>query len=188
MRKDPFLGNSTRLAEEPSPRHVLTGLLDTLRRKLPSNWFVAMDSPAPATPTQTGFRGAPDAELTIHAPDGSRATVMVETKRRLDPRLVPVVADQLARYQQRAGELTGMVAAPFLSPRTRELLTEAGLAYADGTGNLRLVLERPVLYIETTGASSDPWAKLGDRPLRSLKGPTAGRVVRALRLPPTLWS
>src|SRR5690606_2342663 len=41
-------------------------------------------------------------------------------------------------------------------------------------------LERPAVYLETEGASADPWARSGDRPLRSLKGPTAGRVVRAL--------
>ena len=154
--------------------------MDTLRRKLPSDWCVAVDSPAPATPVQARFPAAADARLTIRAPDGSRATVLVETKRHLDPKLVPIVADQLAQYRRRTGELAGMVVAPFLSPRARELLTEAGLAYADGTGNLRLTLERPALYIETDGASSDPWAKPGDRPLRSLKGPTAGRVVRAL--------
>ena len=104
----------------------------------------------------------------------------MEAKRRLDPKLVPIVADQLAWYGQRTGELAGMVVAPFLSPRARELLTEAGLGYADAAGNLRLALEQPALYVETAGASSDPWGRPGDRPLRSLKGPRAGRVVRAL--------
>jgi hypothetical protein len=34
------------------------------------------------------------------------------------------------------------------------------------------------LFIEATGAQASPWPE--DRPLRSLKGPAAGRVVRAL--------
>ena len=55
-----------------------------------------------------------------------------------------------------------------------------GLSYADSTGNVCLVLERPAVYIKTDGASTDPWKSETDRPLRSLKGPTASRIVRAL--------
>ena len=54
-----------------------------------------------------------------------------------------------------------MVVAAYLSRRTRELLTEAQLGYADATGNLRLTLDRPAVYIETQGADADPWAKPG---------------------------
>lgn len=71
-----------------------------------------------------------------------------------------------------------VVVARFLSPRTKDLLTEAGAGYADATGNFRLALEKPALFIQTTGAERDPWPQV--RPLKSLKGPTAGRVVRAL--------
>jgi hypothetical protein len=70
-----------------------------------------------------------------------------------------------------------MVIAPFLSPRAREELVAAGAGYADATGNLRVALERPALFLETSGAASNPWPE--ERPLRSLKGPTAARVVRA---------
>ncbi len=68
--------------------------------------------------------------------------------------------------------------APFLSPRTRELLVAAGASYLDATGNLRLALERPALFLEAQGGQKGPACE--PRPLLSLKGPAAGRVVRAL--------
>ena len=115
----------------------------------------------------------------MRAPDGSSAVIAIETKRHIDPMLVPVVRDQISRYLK-PPQSEGVVLAPYLSPRTRELLTEADLSYADATGNLRLVADRPAIFLATHASNSDPWAKPGDRPLRSLKGPTAGRVVRAL--------
>ncbi len=179
MRKARFPGNTFVGDDEPTAQRALATVADTLRTKLPPRWSVAVKAIQPGMEANTRTQAVPDAELTIRAPDGSRATLPVETKRRLDPKLVPIVADQLRRYR-RASQAAGMVVAPFLSPRARELLAEVGLAYADAAGNLRLALDRPALYIETTGAASDPWAKPGDRPLRSLKGPTASRVVRAL--------
>lgn len=71
-----------------------------------------------------------------------------------------------------------IVTAPFLSPRTRELLAAAGASFLDGTGNIRLALERPAVFIEARGADKDPARE--PRPLASLKGPAAARVVRAL--------
>ena len=104
----------------------------------------------------------------------------MEAKRRVDPKDVPFVASQLRSDQQGLAGSVGLVAAPFLSPISRQLLGDEGIAYADSTGNLRLVLDSPAVFIQAEGASTDPWARDSGRPLRSLKGPTAGRVVRAL--------
>jgi hypothetical protein len=71
-----------------------------------------------------------------------------------------------------------LLAAPFLSPRTRERLRSHGFAYADLTGNIRLVLAEPGLFIETTGAQENP--EPSPRHRKSLKGAKAGRLVRAL--------
>jgi hypothetical protein len=62
--------------------------------------------------------------------------------------------------------------------RARELLAEAGSSYVDATGNLRLVLREPAVFLEGRGADRDPDRR--PRALRSLKGAAAGRVVRAL--------
>ncbi len=68
--------------------------------------------------------------------------------------------------------------ASFLSPRTRELIPSAGASYADATGNLHVVTTDPAVFVESQGAERDPDRK--PRPLRSLKGAAAARVVRAL--------
>lgn len=180
MRKRQFPGNRFWGDEEPTPQRVLGALEATLRNRLPSSWSVVVSLTEGDPSTKRGLAELPDATVTIASPDGYDARVVVEAKRRLDPKLIPVVAAQLERHTRSGGETVGMAVAPFLSPRAREILARMSVAYADATGNLRLAIERPALYIETTGALSDPWARPGDRPLRSLKGPTAGRVVRAL--------
>jgi hypothetical protein len=111
----------------------------------------------------------------VGSPSGERATVVVEFKDRLVTRDVPSAVRQARAF----GGDAVMVAAPFLGPRTREVIAETANGYADATGNLRLRLDRPALYIDISGADSNPWRER-EEPLRTLKGPGAGRVVRAL--------
>ncbi len=145
---------------------------EALKSRLPDAWDALLTiQPARRTPAS---EWRPDAILEIQGPRGERTTLVVEFKSRIDPKDVPAILDQVRRY----GPETALVVAPFLSPRTRGRLTEAGAAYADATGNWRLALDRPALFVERWGADANPWPD--ERPLRSLKGPTAGRVVRAL--------
>jgi hypothetical protein len=75
--------------------------------------------------------------------------------------------------------------APFLTESTRARLVDRELSYLDLTGNTRIVLPEPGLFIETQGAAADPNRE--ERPARSLRGPKAGRVVRTLiesKIPP----
>lgn len=81
---------------------------------------------------------------------------------------------QVRRYPADAA----LIIAPYLTDRARELIERGGAGYADATGNLRLALRRPAVFIQSSGASSDPWRT--ERPLRSLRGAVAGRGVRAL--------
>ena len=71
-----------------------------------------------------------------------------------------------------------MVVAPYLSPSVRERLVDAGLGFVDLTGNVRVALSRPGLFIEARGADVNPDRPA--RPSRSLRGGKAGRIVRAL--------
>ena len=71
-----------------------------------------------------------------------------------------------------------MVFSTFLSPRTRERLQAVGLNYVDLAGNIRLVADRPGLFIYERSADKNPWRE--ERPARSLRGAKAGRIVRAL--------
>lgn len=147
-------------------------VLRVLSERLPAGWE--------AVSTAVTQRNGPDASLKITSPDGESLRIPVELKDRLRPRGVADVRDALATYAPGPA----LVAAPFLSPRTRDQLQAANLNYIDLTGNVRLVLSRPGLFVQTTGASADPRPTTASG--RSLRGPKAARVVRALcdfRLP-----
>lgn len=114
-----------------------------------------------------------DAEWTLRSPDGTAATFAIEVKRAVLGRQLDELLMHLASADARP-----LVAAPFLSPTLRESLADRGVSYADATGNVRLVADRPGLFLEREGAKKDPWP--ADETLRSLRGRAAGRAVRAL--------
>ena len=81
---------------------------------------------------------------------------------------------KLGRYKGASSVLI----APFVSRATQRRLREAGQNYLDLTGNIRLTVSRPGLYVEAVGAAEDPSPPEETR--RSLKGAKAARLVRAL--------
>lgn len=146
--------NSVRGTESPA-----SGLED-LSQRLPPSWRLSMPGPKSS---YLGFR----------APDGTTGRLAVLRRARLEPR------DVLALRASAGNGLRGtLVTAPFLSPRTRDLLVESGASYLDDSGNLRVVIDKPGLFVERGGAVKDPGRE--PRALASLKGPAAARVVRAL--------
>ena len=165
-------------SERPPPERetdVLRRALSLLETRLPCSWGVVIEE-------DVQLDGAcVDAVVTLSAPDGSKALLVVEAKRLIAPRDVPVVLDKLSRLGGwSAGERAiPMVVARYLAPSTRERLEADGAAYADATGNLRVVTDRPALFLRDAGADRDPWRGPG-RPRGTLKGPPAARVVRAL--------
>lgn len=154
---------------------ILLRGLEVLRKLLPSAWEIAEPSEQPQL--EPGTRT--DAVVTIKEPQGSYATLVVEAHKALAPRDVDsIVGGRLALVRRLSPYATVLVVAPWLSPRTRELLAARELAYLDLTGNALLSLERPALYVRTDGATRDP------DPVRRgqilLRGAGAGRVVRLL--------
>lgn len=99
---------------------------------------------------------------------------MVGIEPHLEPRMVKDVVQQSRSW----GDAAILVVAPFLSEETQRKLEELGANYADTTGNIRIAMERPAVYLKTEGEKKNPWTD--ERPLQSLKGQGAGRVVRAL--------
>ncbi len=136
--------------------------------KLPGDWKVVDRKAAEVV------RQGPDAIMEVTAPDGKKALLLVEAKADLEPRNVVKALEQVRKF----GEGTPFIVSDFLTPRAREMLVQFGAGYADATGNLRLALSKPALFIQTKGADRDPWPD--KKPLRSLKGRAAGRLVRAL--------
>jgi hypothetical protein len=112
--------------------------------------------------------------LDVTGPDGTKARLPVEMKAQLVPR---AVADIKVRLEADASA-PALVVSTFLTPSTRDRLRAANLNFLDLTGNVRLVLARPGLYVETRGADIDPSPKR--QPGRSLRGPKAARIVRTL--------
>jgi hypothetical protein len=156
---------------------LLRSVQKSLAERLPRGWLVDMK----LSPRLDGWR--PDALLEISSPNGERGVMLVEAKLGLEPRAVEPLIEMLEQAAVDADlplESKGppMVVSRFISPRAQDLLKAAGACYADATGNARIALERPALFIEARGAQSNPWREIRD--LRSLKGRSASRIVRAL--------
>lgn len=157
-------------------RDVLRGAVEQLRERLPPTWTLDISS------EPRGRDPRVDAELRLSAPDGGEVTVLVEAKRLLNTRDVPVALDALRSAAARRGtddDPVLLLAARYLAPATRERIEASGAGYVDLTGNLQLANDRPALLIRDRGADRDPWRGPG-RPRGTLKGPPAARVVRAL--------
>lgn len=136
--------------------------VEAVRQRLPTGWSVEVGS---------GSRNT-DGTVTLRGAGGRRAKLTVLVRKRVSPRDVPHLVSQVTD----ASRL--LIIAPFLSARTRELLIGANASYADATGNLRVVVSDPAIFLEGRGGDRDPDRE--PRALRSLKGAAAGRVVRAL--------
>jgi len=162
----PIVGNTSFLSNR-----LIAAIVSRLAGQMPAGWEVADASAAPRRAAVTP-KGNP--RLEIRGPGRTRGTVSVEARSHLEPREVEL----LAFTRRPSPERPVLIAAPFLSPRTRERLAARGFAYADLTGNVRLSLARPGLFIDTAGAARNPEPLARER--TSLKGAKAGRLVRAL--------
>jgi hypothetical protein len=76
-------------------------------------------------------------------------------------------------------DAAAVVIAPWISPRTRGLLSNWDCGYIDLTGNISFRMNRPAVVIQTEGSPRDPRPRVvSDR--RGLSGARAGRLVRTL--------
>jgi len=76
-----------------------------------------------------------------------------------------------------------LLLAPYLTPRSRDLLRDRGISHADSTGNLWIAAGS--VYIERFGSARGPVTGRAHpdeerTPRRSLRGPSTARVVRYL--------
>ncbi|HEX7308449.1 hypothetical protein [Lentzea sp.] len=156
---------------------------EAIRVVLPSTWTIELSR---LVALDAAGNHKPDGAFVITAPDGSETTVLLECKGVIVPRDVARVAQQLERYAEAAksqGITIGglVVAAPFLSPTTRAQMEQHHLmGWFDLTGNLRLRVEKPAVFLDRAGASRSGFRDPADRLLRSLKGPAAAKVVLEL--------
>lgn len=148
--------------------NILIGdALRELQLRLPLGWRVG--EPVFQRPASV------DATAELIAPDRRTCMLSLEANARLEPKNVRLVLEQTAAAREQ-GPL--IVLAPYLSEATRERLRSGGVGYLDLTGNIRIAISEPGLYIETQGAVENP--NRAERPARSLQGAKAGRIVRVL--------
>lgn len=158
--------------------------LKELGERLPPRWLLLDRDREAALGSPQGSTRMIDAIWELRDPDGISSDIIVEVKANpVEPRLVSSVVSQLKALSgsrcEKAGETpANILVSTYLSPLTRERLAEAGISYADSTGNIRFTVDRPAVYIETQGADKNPFRE--KRPLRSLKGGRTARVVRGL--------
>jgi hypothetical protein len=146
-------------------------LLKEALGRFPAGW-----SHGPVEPQGSAFDGAVD----LYSPDGRTSRFIFEIKRSVEPRDVDRVATQLSSLRPGAHPL---LLAPYLSPRSRDLLRNRGISHADGTGNVWIAAGS--IYIERVGSVRGPVARdvrAGEERTarRSLRGPSTARVVRYL--------
>ena len=157
-------------ATKMSERELLDAAVEVLTRRLPSSWAVEK---------QAAAEDAEAADLVIKSPNaGSQNLVFVEVKKDVSPRDVEaLIGGPWRRWRRQMGNRPILLVAPYIGPRVRELLTEEDISYLDLTGNTRINLDYPGVFIETEGARQDPRAT---KPRSGIRGAKAGAVVRAL--------
>lgn len=158
---------------DPDNKNAVAQAVARLAEILPPGWAVDRIGPQALEPL--------DERLTLRSPDGRQAIIALLVRRRIDPKDVPRVVETATASWEGAW----MAVASYLSPATRDRLRERQVSYMDQTGNIRLAVSEPGLFIEKDGANQDPDRE--ERPARSLRGPKAGRIVRILaerRTPP----
>lgn len=160
-------------------QEVLDAALGELQSRLPSGWTVN------AEPQSSHDGRRADALVTLTAPDGRRARLCVEIKRTLATNNLNNVIEQLQTFTNALlatdprTPAVPVVIARYLAPPQRRWLQERDISYADATGNLRITVSDPAVFLSDIGATKDPWRGPG-RPKGNLKGLSAARVVRAL--------
>ncbi|MFH1329224.1 MAG: type IV toxin-antitoxin system AbiEi family antitoxin [Actinomycetota bacterium] len=161
---------------------LLASTTDAIRAALPDAWEITPETePRLDAPGSRTLR--PNLVLVLRAPDASTARLVVEAKTtRNIPHLIEQAGEQVRSYvlqlEDSGLSASGVIAVPYLGRAGRERLRSLGIGYADSTGNLRIQVDRPAVFIQSAGADRDPWPPAGH--LQSLKGPGAASAVRAL--------
>lgn len=154
---------------------LVEAALKLLATRLPPGWTVE------PVEGQGAGTGQGDALFAFTTPGGMGAgSAIVETR----PGFAAADVDRLLggltrRLREVSGSRAILLLSDFLSPRTRQRLAEEDISYLDLTGNIRLVMQEPPIFVETAGADRRPPDTASKR-VAGLSGVKVGRVVRFL--------
>lgn len=159
------------LKEKAFPKEF-TDLVENLIGHIPS----VRVKPAQSAKTGSRLVEAPDLVLTV-TKDRKPTTLIVECKTSAQPRDIRGTIAQLKQYSQLLPEKRkyAVVLAPYISPESARIIEEAGVGYADLSGNARLSFDG--IYIETHGHEN---AFKRPKEARSLFSSKGQRVLRVL--------
>lgn len=150
-----------------------------LRDRLPSSWTIERSNRTVAGRNTAEPQSLADAAIDVRASNGTITTFAVEARRSFAPRDVDQALAGLSRtLRALSGNIPVLIVAPWLSPRTQELLAAEGINFIDLTGNALISLENPTLYIESAGATRNP--EPTPRGRARVRGPKTARLVRLL--------
>lgn len=149
---------------------LLGAVIELLKSKLPETWGIE---------AQASSDGA-DQDLLLRTP-GNAGTILllVEAKWDVQARDVkPLLEGPWPRWRRRLGNQPVLFISSYLTPKVRSLLAAENINYVDLTGNIRISLDYPGVFIELPGADRDP--RRTEDTTRGLRGAKAGAVVRFL--------
>ena len=157
----------------PTEMQVERRIERVLAERIPAGWSLRAGRTESLGPYRV------DLLAEVASPAGESAVLAVEIKRALQPRDVPGAVEQISAISAGASpRAVPVVAAAYLSPRARAMLRARRVGYLDITGNVRIEISTPGLFIATDGADRDPWPR--EHKLRSLRGRGAARAMRAI--------
>ena len=156
---------------------LLERAADWLRSVLPPTWTVAVSDRTLTTPN--GQQAQVDGFIDVQTQQG-QVNFLVEAKRSLMPKEAEQMFSGVARRYRQLSPYNAaiLVVAPWLSARTRDVLAADGINYIDLTGNARIEVASPALFLSYQGASRDP--QPAPRGKARVRGPKAGRLIRFL--------
>lgn len=149
-----------------------------LGERIPAGWVVERARRSEPEP-RNGAITSVDAFIELRSPNSVYTTLAVEARDAMEPRDVERLLSGLARsLRALAGYVPLLVVAPWLSPRTQQLLAEESINFLDLTGNALVTLDNPAVFIQSAGASRNPAPAARGR--ATIRGAKAARLVRLL--------
>ena len=155
---------------------IIDAAVSWLNLALPTGWVAERSSLNVSGPNSREATTI-DPVITLKGSNSS-ATFVVEAKQSVSPRDVERLMAGLSRTLRAFANISVLVVAPWLSARTQELLRRDEINYVDLTGNAWVRADYPAVFIRTVGAARNP--EPAARQAARLRGPKAGRLVRAL--------
>jgi hypothetical protein len=165
--------------DELTPDALLDQGLQILRDLLGHGWQVTL---RPEQQDPLVSRRRPDALVEVKADgDGVFTQLLVDLKRSVTPRSVEeLLLPKLDLVRQVNTYTNLLVMAPWIAPRTQQMLREYGISYLDLTGNVSLRVPRPAIVVYTQGETRAPRSSGPSPSKATLAGPKVGRLVRLL--------